>query len=119
MTVIQPPLVLGRTATVPPALDPEISAMCDGLDPCADAAAMWAEAERCGWIPREQHYERLAHMRLMADIREATGYQACERKERTVRHLGYSEGAVNAPHRETRAEKIRREDIALGLIPVK
>jgi hypothetical protein len=49
----------------------------------------------------------------------AQAYQATERSARLTRSSGIALGVRERPHRETRAERLAREDRALGLIPAR
>ena len=46
----------------------------------------------------------------------ASAYQPTERSARLTRSSGIALGVRERPHRETRAERIDREDRALGLV---
>jgi len=46
----------------------------------------------------------------------APAYQRTERSARLARSSGIALGVRERPHRETRAERIAREDRALGLV---
>jgi hypothetical protein len=47
---------------------------------------------------------------------QSPAYQPTERSARLTRSSGIALGIRKRPHRETRAERIAREDLALGLI---
>jgi hypothetical protein len=46
-------------------------------------------------------------------------YKPSEQSARLARSSGIALGVRQRPHRETRAERIAREDAALGLIPAR
>ena len=49
----------------------------------------------------------------------APAYQPTERSARLARSSGIALGIRERPHRETRAERLAREDRALGLVPAR
>jgi hypothetical protein len=96
---------------------PEFTALLDDAEVWLDT---WVAQYRAAFVACfgqsiEAQYAAAANSLLMAGVRAVAGYQAQPRRASAVRAHAYTRGAVKAPRRETRAQRIARECRALGL----
>jgi len=90
------------------------------LDDCEIWLAAWVAQYRaaftaCYGQPIEVMYAGLANGLIVAGARLVAGFLSSDKSSRRARHAAYSTGAIQAPRRETRAQRIARECRALGL----
>jgi hypothetical protein len=97
---------------------PEFAALLDECEVWLDCwiAQYRAASDACfGPGARLAMYAAAADGLLVAGARLVAGYRTAGRSGSAARHAAYSLGAVDAPRRETRTERINRECRALGL----
>lgn len=95
-------------------LDPTIAALADQAGTPADPIP-WDAYLACTGVTREHYFAAMASALLMAGERLIVGYRTREAQARAARHLAYSEGAVRAPRKPTRAAEIMADARAFGL----
>ena len=96
---------------------PEFAAL---LDECEIWLDTWQAQYRAAFAafygqPIEAIYAGLANSLDVAGARLVAGFLSSDKSSRRARHAAYSTGAIQAPRRETRAQRIARECRALGL----
>jgi hypothetical protein len=97
-------------------LDPTIAALADAAN-----VWLWGTAEIIGAV----HIALAAGMTLpqflaqclLIEQANACGYLATASRVRAVKHAAYTSGAVRAPKRQTRAQRVAAEDRRWGLRP--
>jgi hypothetical protein len=94
-------------------IDPDILALTDDTPP-VPSFFDWPAIESATGCPREMYFAGLANTLLMAGVRFVAGYKATQNRARGVRHRAYSTGMVDAPRKQTRADKVAAECVAWG-----
>ena len=90
------------------------------LDECEQWLDCWVAQYRtsyaaCFGITTGEMFARLANSLIVAGARAVVGQQTSRSTSKAARHAAYSAGAVEAPKRETRDQRVAREARAWGL----
>ncbi len=96
------------------ALDSDIAALLP-TGPVSPTCFDWEAIEAETNCSRETYFAGMADMLLVQGARLVAGYQATANRSRGARHLGYSEGFVDAPKRPTLMDKYSAQAHVLGI----